>query len=135
MAYILTITLHLVAMTLWVAPMIAIPAILARYAPHAPKPEITDRLRATFRALATPGLVLTWIFGIANAVQGGWFDDGWLHVKLVFVLALSALHGVAMGQMRRMVPGGEIPGLLRNLPWIVLVLVFGAALLAEWKPF
>ena len=135
MAYILTITLHLVAMTLWVAPMIAIPAILARYAPHAPKPEITDRLRATCRALATPGLVLTWIFGIANAVQGGWFDDGWLHVKLVFVLALSALHGVAMGQMRRMVPGGEIPGLLRNLPWIVLVLVFGAALLAEWKPF
>ena len=135
MAYILTITLHLVAMVLWVAPMIVIPAILVRYAPHAPKQEVTDRLRTAFRALATPGLVLTWVFGIANAVLGGWFDEGWLHVKLVFVLALSALHGVALGQIRRLVPGGEIPGLLRNLPWIVLVLVFAAVLLAEWKPF
>jgi uncharacterized membrane protein len=75
------------------------------------------------------------VLGIANAVQGGWFDDGWLHVKLVFVLALSALHGVAMGQMRRLVPGGEIPALLRNLPWIVLALLFGAVLMSQWKPF
>jgi len=135
MIYVLTVTLHLVAMVLWLAPMIAIPAVLARYAPHAPKPEVTDRLRATFRGLATPGLALTWALGIANAVQGGWFDDGWLHVKLVFVLALSALHGVALGQLRRLVPGGEIPALLRNLPWIVLALAFGAILMAEWKPF
>lgn len=135
MIYILTVTLHLVAMVLWVAPMIAVPAILSRYAPHAPKADVTERLRATFRGLATPGLALTWILGIANAVQGGWFDEGWLHVKLVFVLALSALHGVALGQIRRLVPGGEIPALLRNLPWIVLALVFGAVLLAEWKPF
>jgi uncharacterized membrane protein len=135
MTYVLTVTLHLVAMILWLGPMVAIPAVLARYAPHAPKAEVADRLRATFRGLATPGLVLTWVLGIANAVQGGWFDDGWLHVKLVFVLALSALHGVALGQMRRLVPGGEIPALLRNLPWIVLALAFGAILMAQWKPF
>jgi uncharacterized membrane protein len=122
-------------MVLWLGPMIAIPAVLARHAPHAPKAEVADRLRATFRGLATPGLVLTWVLGIANAVQGGWFDDGWLHVKLVFVLALSALHGVAMGQMRRLVPGGEIPAMLRNLPWIVLALLFGAVLMSQWKPF
>lgn len=133
--YILTVTLHLVAMVLWLAPMIAIPAILARHAPHAPKPEVADRLRASFRGLATPGLVLTWVFGVANALQGGWFDEGWLHVKLLAVLVLSALHGVALGQMRRLVPGGEIPGLLRNLHWLVLALLFGAILMAEWKPF
>ena len=135
MIYILTVTLHLVAMVLWVAPMIAVPVLLSRYAPHAPKPDVIERLRATFRGLATPGLVLTWVLGIANAVQGGWFDEGWLHVKLVFVLALSALHGVALGQIRRLVPGGEIPALLRNLPWIVLALAFGAILMATWKPF
>jgi uncharacterized membrane protein len=132
---VVTVSLHLVAMVLWVAPMVAVPAILARYAPHAPKPEVTNRLKAAFRGLATPGLVLTWLFGIVNAVQADAFDDGWLHVKLVFVLALSALHGVALGQFRRLVPGGEIPALLRNLPWITLALVFGAVLMAEWKPF
>jgi uncharacterized membrane protein len=135
MIYILTVTLHLVAMTLWVAPLIAVPVILARYAPHAPKAEVTDRLVAAFRGLATPGLALTWILGIANAVQAGAFDEGWLHVKLVFVLALSALHGVAMGKLRRLVPGGEVPALLRNLPWIALALVFGAVMMAQWQPF
>lgn len=134
MAYDLTVTLHLLAMVAWMAPMIAIPAILSRYGQAGPSPNSRERLRAGFRLLATPGLVLTWLLGIANAVQGGWFDDGWLHVKLVFVLALSALHGVALGQMRRMVPGGEIPGLLRNLPWIVLALAFGAILMATWQP-
>lgn len=135
MIQILTVTLHLVAMVLWLAPMVAVPAILARYAPHAPKPEVLIRLRGAFRGLATPGLVLTWLLGIAGAVQAGAFDDGWLHVKLLFVLALSALHGVALGRLRRLVPGGEIPGLLLALPWIVLLLAFGAVLMAEWKPF
>ncbi len=135
MIYILTVTLHLVAMVLWVAPMIAVPALLSRYAPHAPKADVTERLRATFRGLATPGLALTWILGIANAVQGGWFDDGWLHVKLVFVLALSALHGVMSARLRRLEGGGEVPGLLRNLHWIVLALLLGAVLMAVWKPF
>ncbi len=135
MIYILTVTLHLVAMVLWMAPMIAVPAILMRYGPHVPKAETLERLRGAFRGLATPGLVLTWLLGIANAVQGGWFDDGWLHVKLVFVLALSALHGVALGRLRRLEPGGALPGILRALPWLVLALVFGAILMAEWQPF
>ena len=133
--YILTVTLHLVAMVAWLAPMVAVPAILSAYGQGGPSPNSRERLRAGYRLLATPALVLTWLLGIANAVQGGWFDDGWLHVKLVFVLALSALHGVAMGQMRRLVPGGEIPAMLRNLPWIVLALLFGAVLMSQWKPF
>ena len=133
MIYVLTVTLHLVAMVLWVAPMVAVPAILMRHGPHLPKADTLDRLRGAFRGLATPGLVLTWLLGIANAVQGGWFDDGWLHVKLVLVLALSGLHGAALAQMRRLEPGGALPGLLRALPWIALALVAGANLLADWK--
>lgn len=135
MIYYLTVTLHLVAMVLWMAPMIAVPAILTRFGPHVPRLEVLDRLRGAFRGLATPGLVLTWVFGILNAVQGGWFTEGWLHTKLVFVLALSALHGVALGRLRRLEPGGAVPGVLKALPWIVLILVLAAVWLAEAKPF
>ena len=134
MLYILTVTLHLVAMVAWMAPMIAIPAILARQG-AATSPELASRLRGVLRTIATPGLIVTWLLGIANAVQGGWFDDGWLHVKLVFVLALSALHGVLLARLRRIGSGGEVPALVRNLPWITLALLFGAILMAEWKPF
>ena len=133
--YVLTVTLHLLAMVAWMAPMIAVPAILSAYGEGGPSPNSRERLRAGFRLLATPGIVLTWLLGIANAVQGDWFDDGWLHVKLVFVLALSALHGVFSARLRRIEAGGEVPALDRNLHWIVLALLLGATLMAVWKPF
>jgi uncharacterized membrane protein len=135
MAYVLTVTLHLVAMAAWMAPMIAIPVILSGYGQAGPSANTRERLRAGFRLLATPGIVLTWLLGIANAVQGGWFDDGWLHVKLVFVLALSALHGVFAARLRRIAAEGGVPALDRNLHWVVLALLAGAVLMAVWKPF
>lgn len=130
--YVLTVTLHLVAMVAWVGTLVAVPAILAR---GPASPELAERLRAPFRLLATPGLLLTWAFGIANAVQGGAFDDTWLQVKLVFVLALSAVHGVMSGQLRRAATAaGPAPALLRRLHWVVLLLLLGAVLMAVWKP-
>ena len=131
MAYVLTVTLHLVTMVAWIGAMIAAPFALSRGGSVA-------GARALLRGVATPALVLTWILGIANAVQGGWFDDGWLHVKLVFVLALSALHGIALGRLRRFEAAGaaaEVPAFLRTLPWITLALLAGAVLMAVWKPF
>ena len=135
MVYSLTVTLHLLAMTAWVAPMIAIPAILSGYGQGGPSPNSRERLRAGFRLLATPGIVLTWLLGLAGALQAGAFDDGWLHVKLVFVLALSALHGVFSSRLRSIEAGGGVPALDRTLHWIVLALLLGAMLMAVWKPF
>ncbi len=129
--YVLTVTLHLVAMVAWVGTMVAVPAILARGPASA---DLVARLRAPFRLLATPGLLLTWAFGIANAVQSDAFDDTWLQVKLAFVLALSAVHGVMSGGLRRAAATGEAPALLRALHWVVLSLLLGAVLMAVWKP-
>lgn len=131
MTYVLTVTLHLVAMVAWIGTMVAIPAVLARGPASA---EVAERLRAPFRLLATPGLLLTWAFGIANAVQADAFDDTWLQVKLVFVLALSAVHGLMSGQLRRAATKGAAPALLRSLHWVVLALLLGAVLMAAWKP-
>ena len=66
-------------------------------------------------------------------MQADAFDDTWLHVKLVFVLALSAVHGAMAGQLRR-AAGGEAPALLRVGHWVVLALLLGAVLMAVWKP-
>ena len=88
---VLTVTLHLVAMAAWVGTMVAVPAVLSR---GPASPDLVGRLRGTFRLIGAPALLLTWAFGIANAVQSDAFDDTWLQVKLAFVLALSALHGV-----------------------------------------
>ena len=58
-------------------------------------------MRRWHRAVTSTALVLAWACGIWLALQAGWFHSGWLHVKLVLVLALSALHGVLSAALRR----------------------------------
>ncbi|TNC74089.1 CopD family protein [Rubellimicrobium roseum] len=128
MDYGLTVNLHLAAMVVWIAAMIAAPLTLRGAGD-------TATARKILRGVATPALILTWLLGIWLAVQIGAFTQGWLHVKLLFVLALTALHGIALGRLRRMTPGGSVPGLLRALPWVTLLLAAVAVWLAWQKPF
>jgi putative membrane protein len=133
--YDLFVTLHLVALIAWMAPMIAVPAILSGYGMAGPSPNSRERLAGAFRRLSTPAMAATWVLGLLNAVWGGWFDEAWLHAKLAFVVALSALHGVFSARLRRIEAGGEVPPFDRNLHWIVLALLLGAVWLARAKPF
>lgn len=53
------------------------------------------------RHVTSSALGLVWVTGIAMAVLGHWFGDAWLTIKLVLVTALSALHGLLSGKLRR----------------------------------
>ncbi len=53
------------------------------------------------RRITLPALGLVWAFGMWAAMDGGWFAQPWLQVKLLFVIFLSALHGVLSGRLRR----------------------------------
>ena len=55
--------------------------------------------RRLLRAIINPAMIATWVLGLWLAWNGpdlryGWFASGWLHVKLLLVLALPALHGL-----------------------------------------
>jgi putative membrane protein len=60
------------------------------------------------RRVTTPALLLTWIFGLLLAVSAGWFSSRWLIIKLAFVVALSALHGIQSGRLRHHVRDGKL---------------------------
>jgi uncharacterized membrane protein len=86
------------------------------------------------RRLTTPALLLTWALGLSLAVWAGWFPSAWLVVKLVFVVALSALHGTQSGRLRRFIrdrePARGIPGAGIAMPIAMLTI----AVLAIVKP-
>jgi putative membrane protein len=50
--------------------------------------------RRLLRAIATPAMIATWIFGLWLAWLLGAWDQGWLHAKLALVVLLSAYHGL-----------------------------------------
>jgi putative membrane protein len=56
--------------------------------------------RRLLRGIATPAMIATWVFGLWLAWLMDVFGDYWLHAKLLFVLALSAYHGMLVRFVR-----------------------------------
>jgi uncharacterized membrane protein len=81
-------------------------------------------------------MLVVWALGLTLAMQGGWGSSGWLKLKFVCVLTLSALHGMQSGALRRIAVGPST----RNLPdWVnaralTVILIAAIAILAVAKP-
>lgn len=54
------------------------------------------------RWITSPALLIVWLAGLKLALVGDWFGAPWLWVKLGMVTALSAVHGVQSGRLRRL---------------------------------
>jgi protoporphyrinogen IX oxidase len=89
------------------------------------------------RLMVTPAMILVWALGITLAVEGNWFVAPWLNIKLILVLALSAVHGIQSGTLRRMVADpARKPGAVARLSApLAFVAVAAIAFLAAAKPF
>ncbi|VWC85877.1 hypothetical protein BLA50215_01557 [Burkholderia lata] len=97
MIYLWLKAVHVVAVVTFVGGllMLSIGVRIANLAVH-------RAVRRWDRTVTAPALALVWIAGIALALNGQWFGAAWLSVKLVVVVALSALHGILAGTLRRM---------------------------------
>lgn len=104
MMYSLTKAAHLVSLFVWIGGMVAV-ALSLRY----PVLTYLQKLKAFDRLVTSPAMVAAWLFGILLAVQGGWFTQSWLAMKIPLVLILSALHGVLAGKLRRATAGSGDP--------------------------
>jgi len=133
MDYSTLLALHLIAIVIWVGGLLVNGAILG----GKPEPETIASLRRWNLRLVAPAMLLVWALGITLAVQGGWFKAPWLHAKFIFVLMLSALHGMQIGTLRRMVadPARKPPALVRSSATLVTVAVLVIVILAVMKPF
>lgn len=101
--YPVAVAAHVAAVVFLVGGMLAHDRMLAAVA-RAPLHEQAMPLALLLRLdrqVVTPALLLTWTFGLALALWAGWFPSTWLLAKLAVVVALSALHGVQSGRVRR----------------------------------
>ncbi|MGB3712754.1 MAG: CopD family protein [Erythrobacter sp.] len=119
---------HVIFMVFWLAGLFMLPRQCIYMLDHAPgsdgEAKWAVRMGKLRKIILTPSLVLVWVFGLLLAFSGGWFDNGWLHAKLLLVVALSGYHGWLVAQTKKMARGarplsektlrmiGEVPGLL-----------------------
>ncbi|MDQ0627173.1 CopD family protein [Paraburkholderia graminis] len=91
-------------------------------------------IRRWDHVITTPAMLIVWALGFGIGGAGHWFSEPWLSVKLVFVVVLSAVHGLQSGRLRRICQGASIRPLHASLPTAVVCTVI-IAILAVAKPF
>lgn len=133
MIYLMLKAVHLAAVVTFVGGL-----LLSSVAVRIANLAVHRAVRRWDRAVTAPALAIVWIAGIALALSGHWFGAAWLSAKLVLVVALSVLHGVLAGTLRRM---GRDDLVVVPAPWLghaaeaviaAMALVVGLAVL---KPF
>lgn len=141
MIYLWLKALHVVSVIVFTSGLLMQSYVLRLYR-DLPVPRMPDEKRLLSRCrqwdarVTVPALALAWICGLAAALYAGLFATAWLKVKLVAVVALSALHGVQAGQLRRLAEStANTTRPAASAPAAVLALVACAVALAVLKPF
>ncbi len=93
--------------------------------------------RRLMKGIMLPAIVVVWVTGIWLMIQGGWVKAGWLHWKILLVLALSGLHGYLSVERKKLAAGTSRRSsrdwrILNEVPTLLLI---GIVVLVIVKPF
>jgi putative membrane protein len=132
---------HVIAVIAWMAGMLYLPRLFVYHceAEAGSKQSETFKVmeRRLLRAIINPAMIAAWVLGLWLAYDQGYFKAGWLHGKLVLVLALTALHGLFSRWVRdfaadRNTHSQKFYRIINEVP---AVLMIGIVILVIVKPF
>src|SRR3954470_22875579 len=96
--------LHVIGVIAWMAGMLYLPRLFVYHCEAEPGSKQSETFkvmeRRLLKAIINPAMVVTWVVGLYLAWSGGWFASGWLHAKLLLVLAMSGVHGMLSARVR-----------------------------------
>jgi putative membrane protein len=132
---------HVIAIIAWMAGMLYLPRLFVYHSevpPGSPQ-SATFKLmeRRLLKAIINPAMTAAWILGLWLAWDAGLFRQGWLHAKLVLVLAMSGLHGHFSAAVRafaedRNTRPARYWRIMNEVPTLLMI---GIVILVIVKPF
>jgi protoporphyrinogen IX oxidase len=132
---------HVIAIIAWMAGMLYLPRLFV-YHCEAARGSIQSETfkimeRRLLKAIMTPAMIATWVLGLVLVWQGGWWTAGWLHGKLLLVIALSAAHGFLAKSVRLFAEDrNDRPArfyrIVNEIPTVLMILI---VILVIVKPF
>lgn len=140
---------HIIFVIFWVAGLFLLPRYYIYHQESEPgSPEEArwvTREHKLRTIILSPAIVLVWVLGLLLAIMGPdqmfaydtWFTQGWLHAKLLVVVALSAYHGYMIGYGRKLAGGkrpvsGKALRLMNEVPGVATAII---VILVVVKPF
>lgn len=92
------------AFAAWMAAMWYLPRLMVYHAdqPVGSEPSELFKVmeRRLLKAIGTPAMAATFIFGLGAAIGTGALSEGWLHLKLLLVFGIGACHGILAKHVR-----------------------------------
>lgn len=124
--------LHVASAMIFVGGVLAVSAFLRTR--RQGDAQAANSMRRWDQRVTMPAMLLVWSLGLSLGLAGGWFRDGWLIAKLVFVVVLSGVHGAQSGRLRRIAGGLSFAHSARLTLPLVLISVTAIAILVVVKP-
>lgn len=141
-AYLWLKAAHLLFIIAWMAGMMYLPRLFI-YHHGAEKGGEAERNfvvmeRRLLKGIMNPSIIAVWILGILMLIANpAWLSSGWFHVKLLFVVIISGIHGF-YSAARKKFEAGERPRtakfwrIMNEVPFIALIVIVVMAIV---KPF
>ncbi len=89
--------IHVIAIISWMAGMVYLPRLFIYHcdAPKGSQQSETFKImeHRLLTVIVNPAMIVAWVLGLWLMWRGGWLSSPWMHVKLLAVLLLSAVHG------------------------------------------
>lgn len=132
---------HIVFVIFWMAGLFIFPRYLVHHQDALGRPQEAaawvEREAKLRKIILMPSIGAVWVFGLLLAWVGEFWSDGWLHAKLLIVLALSGFQGWAVGYSKRLAKGeARLPTrrlrMINELPALAVVFI---VYLVVVKPF
>ena len=133
--------LHVMAVISWMAALLYLPRLMVYHCEAEPGSKQSETFkvmeRRLLRLIANPAMIVAWVTGLWMAYEAALYREGWLHGKLLLVLALSAGHGInamwikdfALDRNRR---SGRFFRIANEVPTFLMI---GIVILVIVKPF
>lgn len=132
---------HIISLIAWMAAMLYLPRLFVY---HASLPPGSEAQSATFKimerrllkAIMTPAMIATWVFGLTLAWMSGYYAAPWLQAKFVLVVAMSGIHGWLAKMVKdfaadRNTRGHKFYRVINEVPTLLMIVI---VVLATVKP-
>ena len=134
--------LHVISVIAWMAGMLYLPRLFVYHSVAETGSVQSETFkvmeRRLLRAITTPAMIATWVFGLAMVGQGI-IDWGtvWPWVKAALVLALSGYHGLLVRHTRAFAEdrNDRPQKYFRMINEVPTVLMIGIVIMVIVKPF
>ncbi|WP_084420774.1 CopD family protein [Henriciella litoralis] len=141
MLYLWIKAFHLIFVVAFMAGMLIHPRYKLHQLTSSPGEPLFETMKSASaklrKIILTPSVILVWALGIAMIILNpSLLQSGWFHVKLLFVILLTGLHGYFISVGKKIDAGQTVPAkrlkMLNEVPFILLI---GIVIMVIVRPF